>query len=157
MTLAPRRYDEAIGNYKRPSSSTNFLLTHIFLYACFYEKGMHRETIPHIVKGLLYFHSPEETSTIEKELTAALAASGKMGLWKKVLDFMKSPAALDYNYPYTMAETYMRLGDRDQAFHWLQKAYDVKHPGLAALKVEPAMDGLRDDPRFAELLRRVNP
>jgi hypothetical protein len=55
-----------------------------------------------------------------------------------------------------MAETYMRLGDKDEAFFWLQKAMDVRHPAVAALKVEPAMDGLRSDPRFAELLRRMN-
>jgi hypothetical protein len=40
-------------------------------------------------------------------------------------------------------------------FPWLQKAYDIRHPGLAALKVEPAMDPRRADPRFAEFLRRV--
>jgi hypothetical protein len=48
------------------------------------------------------------------------------------------------------------IGDKDEAFHWLQRAADVRHLGLAALKVEPAMDGLRSDSRYAELLRRVN-
>jgi hypothetical protein len=50
----------------------------------------------------------------------------------------------------------MHLGDKDGAFLWLHRAADQTHPGVAALKAEPAMDVLRSDPRFGELLRRVN-
>ena len=151
-----RRYDEAIEQLQKSLEfGPDFTLTHIFLYASFYEKGMHRESIPHIVKGFLYFFSTDEKLQIEKSLSEAYAAAGRKGLWEKVLDVLNNARKRDYNYSYTIAETYMRLGDKDQAFFWLQKAFELRHPGLAGIKVEPAMDVLRDDQRFVELMRRT--
>jgi tetratricopeptide (TPR) repeat protein len=152
-----RRYDEAMAAFRKTLEfNPDFILTHVFLYGCFFEKGMHRESIPHIVKGFFNGNTPNEQERIEEALTAAYNAGGKERLWEKVRDLMQGTAKKDYNYPYLVAETNMRLGDNDEAFFWLQKAVDVKHPAVAALRVEPAMDGLRSDPRFAELLRRVN-
>jgi hypothetical protein len=47
------------------------------------------------------------------------------------------------------------LGDTDRAFEWLQKAIEARDWQMGMLKVEPAFDGLRSDPRFAALLERV--
>ena len=47
------------------------------------------------------------------------------------------------------------LGDTDRAFEWLQKALEARDWQMALLKVEPAFDGLRSDPRFAALVDRV--
>ena len=59
-------------------------------------------------------------------------------------------------YPTWTALFYGQLGDKDQAFAWLEKAYE-KHDGpLYLLKVSPWWDPLRDDPRFDDLLRRMN-
>ena len=55
-----------------------------------------------------------------------------------------------------MALLHAQLGDRDQAFAWLEKAYASRLFGLLFLKVSPEWDGIRDDPRFAELQRRVD-
>ena len=152
-----RRYDEAIDQlHKTLELNPDFILTHIFLYASLFEKGMHRETIPHIVRGFFNSYSPEEKARLERVLTSAYAGSGERGMWEKVRDTLKSTEKRDYNYSYNMAETCLRLGDKDEAFLWLGRAADVRHPGLAALKVEPSMDVLHADPRFAELLRRVN-
>jgi len=61
---------------------------------------------------------------------------------------------LDYAYPTALA--YLGLGEKDQTFHWLDQAY-LQHDGnLALLKVEPKFDSLRSDPRFNDLLRRMN-
>ncbi len=152
-----RRYDDAIVSLRKTLEfDPNFILTHVFLYGCLFEKGMHRESIPHIVKGFFNVNTQDEKTRIEAALTAAYDAAGKQGLWEKVRELMKGAVKKDYNYPYTMAETCMRLGDKDEAFFWLQKAMAVRHPGVAALRVEPAMDGLRSDPRFADLLRRIS-
>lgn len=53
------------------------------------------------------------------------------------------------------APIYAALGEYEQALDWLEKAYEDHSSPLAWLKVDPWFDGLRDDPRFAELLRRV--
>ena len=50
---------------------------------------------------------------------------------------------------------YAALGDKDQAFPWLEKADKARDGILARLKVDSRYDSLRSDPRFADLLRRV--
>lgn len=57
--------------------------------------------------------------------------------------------------PYIIASLYARLGEKDAAFDWLQKAADQQQADLVSLKIEPGFDGLRADTRFTELLRRV--
>jgi len=49
----------------------------------------------------------------------------------------------------------MGLGNKDQTLKWLNQAYSARSVNLVYLKVEPIFDGLRSDPRFAELLRRI--
>ena len=158
MTLYfARRYDEAIAELKKALEfSPDFSLIHVFLYASYYEKGMHRESIPHIVKGFFNPSSPQDQASVQKSLELAFTEGGKVGLWMKVRDSLQNTEKRDYHYPYSMAETNMRIGDKDEAFRWLKLAAEIKHPALAGIKVEPAMDVLRNDPRFAELLRQVN-
>ena len=57
--------------------------------------------------------------------------------------------------PYGVALIHTALGENDEAFEWLEKAYEAHDGELFNLKVEPALDPLRRDPRFASLLRRV--
>ena len=56
---------------------------------------------------------------------------------------------------WTMAVIYARFGEKDQAFAWLEKAYQERHDMMVALNVEPALDNLRSDPRFDDLKRRI--
>jgi hypothetical protein len=51
---------------------------------------------------------------------------------------------------------YLGLGDHDEAFVWLERAYEERSNILVNLKVHPFFDPVRNDPRFASLLRRVN-
>ena len=53
-----------------------------------------------------------------------------------------------------IAEIYAALGDKDQAIFWLEKSIPLRQPRLQWLKVDPAFDKIRDDPRFQDLLRR---
>jgi hypothetical protein len=56
---------------------------------------------------------------------------------------------------YEMALIYAGLGDKDQAFTWLEKSFDAHDKGLTYLKVDPCVDPLRSDPRFDALVHRV--
>ena len=57
--------------------------------------------------------------------------------------------------PFAIARLYVSLGDKESAFRWLQRAYEKRDAGLAALKAEPWFATLRDDARYQDLLRRI--
>lgn len=61
-----------------------------------------------------------------------------------------------YACPYEMATLYTALGDKDQAFAWLQEAFRAHSICVIWLNNEPRFDPLRSDPRFTELLRQLN-
>jgi len=56
---------------------------------------------------------------------------------------------------YAIAALYAELGDKDQAFQWLNTAYQERNGELLRMKTDFALDAIRSDPRFAELLRKV--
>jgi hypothetical protein len=56
---------------------------------------------------------------------------------------------------YSIAIVYAGLGDKDQAFAWVERAFSECSGHLTWLTTDPQLDGLRSDPRFADLVRRV--
>ena len=54
-----------------------------------------------------------------------------------------------------IALVYVALGDKDQAFGWLDQAYQARESTLLSLKWNPFVDSLRSDPRYTDLLGRV--
>ena len=60
-----------------------------------------------------------------------------------------------YVSPYNIALIYNGLGERDEAFAWLERGYEQRDPKMVFLKVEPKWNNLRDDPRFKDLMQRV--
>ncbi|UCF79042.1 MAG: protein kinase [Candidatus Eiseniibacteriota bacterium] len=87
------------------------------------------------------------------ELDSAYTASGPGGYWAWQLQGLKGRYDLA---PYTAAMYLAQLGDKDQAFPLLEKAYEEHSLSVRLLKIDPHLDPLRDDPRFQDLLRRMN-
>ena len=88
-------------------------------------------------------------------LARTYAAAGSGVEAQKILDELTAQSAEHYVSPYSTAKIYASLGEKEQAFTWLEKAYNERNPDFIELKVEPALDNLHDDSRFADLLRRV--
>ncbi len=61
-----------------------------------------------------------------------------------------------YVHPAHISYIYISLGEKDKAFEWLENAYKERGGYLDLLKVDPWYDPIRDDPRFQDLLRRMN-
>jgi len=93
--------------------------------------------------------------TYVAELGQTYAVAGKRDEALKILDELKERSKRRYISPYDMAIIYKGLGEEDQAFTLLQRAREERSFYLVFLKVEPRLDGLRSDPRFADLMRRV--
>ena len=85
----------------------------------------------------------------------ALAASHQTAEARKILDQLKERSQQTYVQPMWVAVIYIAMGEKDQAFDWIQKAYDDRSAWLVYLKVDPLFDNMRQDARFTDLLRRV--
>jgi tetratricopeptide (TPR) repeat protein len=85
----------------------------------------------------------------------AYAASGKRDEASRTLDQLKEIAKHRYVPAYAFALLHARLGEKDQAFQWLERSYQDRAFDIPYLKVDPLIDNLRSDPRFEDLLRRA--
>ncbi|MCA1624030.1 MAG: tetratricopeptide repeat protein, partial [Acidobacteria bacterium] len=86
----------------------------------------------------------------------AYAKSGRRQEAVEVIKRFKEIAKTQYVISYFVANIYAALGDNEKAFAELEKAYEQRDFSLYRLKVDPLMDPLRDDPRFKEMLKRLN-
>jgi len=73
-----------------------------------------------------------------------------------MLDYWTERATQEYVPPTSFAVIYAYLGDKDQAMRWLEEGYKEHDFLMTSLNVAPEWDPLRDDPRFQDLLRRMN-
>ena len=89
-------------------------------------------------------------------LGQAQVLAGRQSEAMKTIEEMKTLAVRRYVSPGLVASVYASLGEKDRAFEWLEKAYSDHSWDLVFLGVGPYYDGIRTDPRFANLLRRLN-
>ncbi len=75
---------------------------------------------------------------------------------RKILDRLAERSKREWVSPYVIATVYVILGDMDRAVEWLQQAFESHDEGVALLKVDPALDPFRTDPRYADLLEKMN-
>ena len=73
----------------------------------------------------------------------------------KALDQLKELAKRRYVSPINFVFIYVGLGEKDEAFQWLETCYQERDPQMTRLKVNPLFDPLRSDPRFTEFMRRI--
>jgi hypothetical protein len=97
----------------------------------------------------------DNTPQVKAILGYAYAVSGRNSEALRMLTELDQLAACRYVSPYFRALIYAGLGEKTQAFAWLDKAYEERNEWLVWLKVDPKLDSLRADPRFADLLHRV--
>ena len=133
----------------------DFPLAHLFLFHSMYQQGKIEQSIPHLVVGAFNNLSKEEQAKFEEELRRAYSLSGKKGMLEKARDLIKASPKHDYSHAQLLGSILTQLGEKDEAFVWLNRAADVKHPGIPTLRVDPVFDDLRSDPRIEELMKRV--
>lgn len=85
----------------------------------------------------------------------AYARGGWRGYWKARIQRLL-PLAKKLPVGYALGAAYARIGDRDDAFRWLNRAADQHSIWATILPVDPQMDSLRSDPRFPALLHRIH-
>jgi DNA-binding winged helix-turn-helix (wHTH) protein len=88
-------------------------------------------------------------------LGLAYAVAGRKDEANKVLNELLELNKRRYVTPAAFVNLYIGLGDKEQAFVWLEKAFQERTNYLAFLKVFPILDPLRSDPRYVDLVRRI--
>jgi DNA-binding winged helix-turn-helix (wHTH) protein/TolB-like protein/Tfp pilus assembly protein PilF len=115
------------------------------------QKGMYREAIDEFQKGVKVSGSPLMLAL----LGHAYAASGQKAEAHRVLNELGDLQGRRYVSSYTVAAIHAGLGDKDEAFKWLEKAYEERDVWLMNLKVDPVFARIRTDKRFSDLLSRA--
>jgi tetratricopeptide (TPR) repeat protein len=147
-----RQYDQAIEQHRKViDMDPNFWFARAALGSVYISKGMYSEAIAEFQKARLIEDHPRMLAG----LGSAYALAGQRAEAQKALDELIELSKRGYIDPWGIAHVFAALGEKGQAFGWLEKAYQVRAPFLAGLKVLPAVDSLRSDPRFADLMRRV--
>ncbi len=96
-----------------------------------------------------------EDLAIAEEAARMYAKSGYPATMKKILEMQLQLAKRRYVDPADIADVYAEVGDKDQAFAWLDKAYAEKSNALGYIRSVPELDGLRSDPRYTALLKKM--
>jgi TolB-like protein/DNA-binding winged helix-turn-helix (wHTH) protein/Tfp pilus assembly protein PilF len=118
-----------------------------------------------VAKGLYdeAIEARQKWMTLRRERAEDIAALGRAyevggirGVWRWELERAKERSARAEVSPEYFANRYARLGEKDKAFEWLEKGYQQRDHEMAFVRGHPAYDKLRSDPRFQDLLRRMN-
>ena len=160
-----RHYDKAVEQGQKVlEMAPNYLPGRIQLGLAYEQKGMFKEAVAEYqltgdlirtFANLSNNSSAGESPMVEAMLGHAYAMTGKTAEAKQELARLKSLSVKRYVAPSYMAIVYIALGDKDQAFAALEQSYQLRSEHVLYLKVEPLVDPLRSDPRFASLLQRV--
>ena len=149
---AQRDYDKAIAQWNksievRPNSAD----AHYNLFDLYSTKLMYDNAVAQLEQALTLDGRELEASAVD----ATYKRDGYKGVLRTMIQINGNPSAKHYD-PAAVALAYALLGDRDQAFVWLDKAYEARlGRSLNFIKVDPLWDNLRSDPRFADVLRRM--
>ena len=147
-----RRYEEAIKHYQRALElNPRFARGHVALGMTYALMGKHEEAVAEIKQAISLRDDVRNIAA----LGYAYALAGKRAEARKVIEDLAELSKGRYVSSYFIAGIYAGLRERDQAFAWLEKAYQERQPSLTLMGVDPLFDPLRSDPRFTALVRRV--
>src|SRR5206468_5456791 len=128
---------------------------HFGLALALHQQGKHPEAAFEFERFLDISAGKEAASAFHTTYQRAGYPAALHQMWKLQLQSLEANAKQGYVPPILFADTYALLGDKENAFLWLEKAYQERSTKLLDLKVDPDYDSLRSDPRFAQLTARI--
>lgn len=150
-----RQYDRAVEQSQRTLElDPDFIDAHVLLGLNLVQKKIYGEAISEFQKArALSGNSPEILGLIGY-------GYGMAGMKRETQEALKELDNLSRQNRYVSSSSkmwvYIGLGEKDRAFEWLERAYEERSWFLGLLAADPLFDPLRSDPRYADLLRRMN-
>ena len=150
-----RHYDEAIVVCKRlANENPTYAMAHFCLARAYLGKRMYPQFIEEW-KAYGQFSGDRNESAFASAMEHGFRSAGWKGALTKGIEIRQAQRKTGYYSPLVIATLYADLGDKDQAFHWLNTAYQERDWQLEGLKTNFQFDPIRSDPRFAELVQKV--
>ena len=148
-----RKFDRAIDQaHDTLEMDANFAIAYAVMGEAYLSNEMYREGLSALEKYSALSRSSAASLAL---LGYAHARSGERKESLQMIDKLKAASKQSFVPALFIALVYAGLQDKDQAFTWLEKAYEERFNRLAYLKLEALWDPIRSDSRFADLLRRV--
>jgi len=153
--MMAEQYDDAIAVCKKVANENlTFADAHGCLAGAYWGKRMYPQAIEEL-KAAGELSTDRRQSDLASALGQGFRSAGLKGALTKDLEIKQKWRKAGYYSAYSIASTYAELGDKDEAFRWLNTAYQEHDAGLVSLKTDDSFDPIRSDPRFAELERKV--
>jgi tetratricopeptide (TPR) repeat protein len=153
--IMARQYDEAIAVCKKVATeNTTFAQAHDCLARDYLGKRMYPQVIEE-VKAFGQLSGDRVESDFASVLEQGFRSAGWKGALTKGVEIRQERNKTGYSSAFEIATLYADLGDKDQAFRWLNTAYKQRDYLLLGLKTDFILDPIRSDPRFGELVRKV--
>jgi TolB-like protein len=145
-----RDYDSAIEEYRKildlfPNEGS----AHTWIAMALLQKGLHNEAIEECSKN-------ESGPSRNWKHGYIYGIAGKREKALDILNYYLDLSKKEFVWPTNIVFIYIGLGEKDKAFEWLEKTYKEHEAYLDLLQVEPMYDPLRSDPRFKDLLKKMN-
>ena len=148
-----RRYDDAIEQLRRTVElDPNYPITYWILGLLLRKMGRYELAIAEGEKGVKLSGG---SSLMSAALAQTYATAGRKKEALQILDDLTKLAKQKYVAPHFFAGIHLGLGEDDRAMDYLEKSYEEHCHWLIYLHIDPSMDGLRSNPHFQDLLRRV--
>ncbi len=145
--------DEALDRLRKTSElEPNFWMPHLFASSAYIEKGMYAEAVAEAC--LTRKLSPVQTNSVAFE-GYALAKLGRRDEARAALDELLKLSTERFVPPCHIAQIYNGLGEQNETLTWLERGFEQRDPKMTFLKVEPKWNNLRREPRFIDLMQRM--
>jgi tetratricopeptide (TPR) repeat protein len=150
-----RQYDLAVDQFRKTLEiDQSYASAHSNLSSTYFDMGKYDLWLEEWKKAATLADDREELA-IAEEISRAFARGGFRAAVSRDLELRKQLAQRRYVDPTLIAYDYGSLGDKDQTFYWLEKAYSDKAGNLEFIKTVKQLDFVRSDPRYLDLLKRM--
>jgi TolB-like protein/Tfp pilus assembly protein PilF/predicted Ser/Thr protein kinase len=147
-----RRYDDAIERLQNAlRTSPNDPVAYNGLWETYYMKGMYEESL----KSAKAFFTGLDFAEIAEVMAQGYEEDGYSGAMTSAAETMEAFSKQAYVSPYSIAMVYALAGDKEKTIEWLERGYEMKDPMMPYISIF-TFDLLDDDPRYQDLLRRMN-
>ncbi len=149
-----RQYDQAIEQFQKIlEMDPNYIAAHWYLAYPYIQKGRYGEAIAELHTAIEL--SGRRDAPLVALLGVVYSHSGEVDKANKVIEELVELSKQRYVAPCYIVFIYAGLGEKDKAFEWLDRGYEVRDDWFDVLKASPMFDGLRSDPRFEQMLKKT--